>query len=534
MKKLFDCWRAALAESLTAQSVSPRLQKILVGLVLLAALVVRVVAMDAPMLDRTNWKEIDYLAVSSNYREHGYNFFRPEITWPAEPPRATAMELPVVPYLASLLYALFGFNVYSARLVTLLSFLVMSVYVFRLTKRELGPLVGLSAMTASLVMPLYHEFGHTLFSDPAMLAASVAALFYFAEWVDRGRRLDWVLAVVSFSLAVALKLEPLYLLLPLLWIACRKNGWKLKRYGGFIAFVACSMLLPLAWYAYAYFLARTSIDVFGVFGGQSTAGGHNKFQTVKMLSSSAWYRTMYERVAWDILGGRPGLLLCMAGMAAAAILRRGGLFFFYLLAVCVYFALVAEGQLDAPYRQLAIIPALSVFVGFGAVALMTLPSALRMTLEAKPLAARRRRAQLVLAASLVLLVVSAVRQRNVIFRDPTVPAEPVRWALAEVIRRNAAPGSLLVTAGEYSIHVGGNDLSPLIYYYSGLQGWTLERPGWTKERVEELVQKGATHFVATDMQREPDADPFLRELKSRYKILYEDQRGLILDLRQEK
>ena len=34
------------------------------------------------------------IEISKNYVKNDFNFFKPEITWPAEPPRVTAMELP--------------------------------------------------------------------------------------------------------------------------------------------------------------------------------------------------------------------------------------------------------------------------------------------------------------------------------------------------------------------------------------------------------------------------------------------------------
>jgi 4-amino-4-deoxy-L-arabinose transferase-like glycosyltransferase len=93
-------------------------------------------------------------------------------------------------------------------LITLLAFLLMSVYVYRLGKREFGPLIGLSAGLASAIMPLYHSFGRYLFSEPLMIAMSVVAIFHFAEWIDHGRRRDWILSWLGLTLAIALKLEP--------------------------------------------------------------------------------------------------------------------------------------------------------------------------------------------------------------------------------------------------------------------------------------------------------------------------------------
>jgi len=94
------------------------------------------------------------------------------------------------------------------------------------------------------------------------------------------------------------------------------------------------------------------------------------------------------------------------------------------------------------------------------------------------------------------------------------------------------PDSKLVTVGEYSIHKGGNDLSPVLYYYSGLQGWSLQKGDWHLERIQSLIQKGATLFAALNMLREPESDHFINEMKARYEVIYEnkDSQLLLLDL----
>ena len=257
---------------------------------MLSCIFVRLLAIQFPALDRTAWKEIDYIAVSENYWKHGFNFFLPEITWPAEPPRFTAMELPIVPFAASLLYPLFGLNAFSVRMATLIAFLLMSFYVFKLGRRELGPTVGLLAALASSIPPLFQIFGSILYSEPLMMAVEVITLFHFAEWIDFGRRRDWILSALSFSIAIALKITPLYLLLPLVWLVFRKHKFNVTAHAKFSLFVLAALVLPILWYAYAYHLANTSLDVFGVLGGIGPSRGHDKLQTLSMLSDANWYR----------------------------------------------------------------------------------------------------------------------------------------------------------------------------------------------------------------------------------------------------
>ena len=522
--------RSVLSDAL----LPPLVQRGLLGLILFAYLVVRLWTIRTPALDRTAWKEIDYIAISTNYWKHGFDFFRPEVTWPAEPPRVTEIELPVVPYTAALLYEVLGFNAYSVRLVTLLSFVLLQVYVFRLTKRELGPVIGLVAAFASSLMALYHPFGRFLLSEPLLIAMSTAFVFHFAQWVDYQRESDWVLAMLSLSLAISLKLTALYMLVPLFWIVFRRSGGRGRAYRGVILLVLSALILPLLWYSYAYHLENIGVHQYGIFRG------HNKMQTLTMLTDPNWYRTMFVRVAGQVLGGEVGLLLCTTGIVIALWLRKGELFFAYLAAIGAFFAIVAEGNLDAPYRQMTSIPSLSVFVALGATAVAA-AVVTGVTAVKKLRISRCPRALVFLVACTLLMLAHPVRRRHIVFSDPLQPMHQDRWEFAQEIARYVGGDAKLAVAGEYSVHVGGNDLSPVLFHYLGVQGWNVQPEDWSLAAMERLIQKGATHFVALPTYGEQESGPFLRdeagerfvkELKVRYRVLYETGNQLLLDLRQ--
>jgi 4-amino-4-deoxy-L-arabinose transferase-like glycosyltransferase len=439
------------------------------------------------------------------------------------------MEFPLVPYLAAILYRLFGFNVYTVRGITVFAFLLLSLYMYRLCRREIGPIVGLLAALSSTIMPLGTWYSNMLFSDPVMLACEVMALFYFAEWVDFRRRRDLVVSLSAFSLAVALKLTPLYLLLPFGWLLYRKNAPERQQCKTVLYGIAVALIAPALWYSYAYYLKVTSIDVFGIIGG------HNKFQPFTMLSDPAWYRTMTYRLGREVLGGEIGSILALLGFLSLWALRRRTVFYSYLAAVLVFFVLVAEGQIDAPYRQLDAIPVFSAFLALGTVLtvaglMATTQLVMRFRLSLKATTA------LLLAAASVLILTTAVQKNSQLSlkKDPSLPGDPPSWTWAGTIMEYAHSDSKLVTMGEYSMHVGGNDLSPLIYHYTGLQGWSLQKNGWSLQRIETLRRKGAALLAARHINRESGFGEFLAEVAQRYTVLYRDRDKVLIDLAQPR
>ncbi|CAB5115230.1 hypothetical protein D3OALGB2SA_2638 [Olavius algarvensis associated proteobacterium Delta 3] len=529
MKKLYREWLSVSTKYITDEPFSIKFQYSCLSIILLFTLAIRLVSIDIPALDRTMWKEIDYITISTNYLQNGFNFFQPEITWPAEPPRITAMELPLVPYMAAIFYALFGFNSLTVRLIPLLSFLLMAIYIFRLAKREMNSMVGLIAALAASVFPLYHQFGNILFSEPIVIAMSVMAIFHFAQWMDTGQKKDVVIAVFAFSMAVSLKLTPLYMLLPLTWLAYRKYGLNLKSYFKLLAPLTLSLLLPIVWYSYAYFLTFNSIDVFGIFQG------HDKMQTFTYLTRSFWYKKMFYRIAQGVLGGNLGFLLFVIGfMSGFACLKRTGLFYIYAMMIAIFFAIVAEGQIDAPYRQLTSIPFLAVFVSLGIIALFSVYQSMLQLVNSS--AAEQHsylsKKQLLLSFGIVLLIL-VFNYKAILHADPLEPSHKEEWRMAHEIKKIASDNAKIIALGAYTIHKGGNDLSPVLYYYTGLRGWTLQENEWQQETVERYIQKGASLLAAPlDRPREPGLKPFVQSLQKRYAVLYKntEKNQILLDL----
>jgi 4-amino-4-deoxy-L-arabinose transferase-like glycosyltransferase len=531
--KYITRWYQIFLEYTKPDTIPIKWQRIILFIILGIVLIIRLSTINIPALDRTTWKEIDYLMISKNYWLNGFNFLEPEVSWPAEPPRVTEMELPIVPFTAALLYDLFGFNVYSARAITLLAFLLLIIYIFKLTKRELGPILGISAAFAAGILPLYHHFGRYLFTEPLMIAMSVVTLYYVAEWVDYERRRDWILSIITLTLTIALKIEALYLLLPIIWLGYRKYKLHYATYKHLIGIILIAMILPVIWYSYAYYLESTGAHLFGIFMG------HNKSQTLTMLVNPEWYRTMFSRIIF-ILGGWIGVILVIPGFIIGLFEKRARLFVFYFLAIIAYFIIVAEGNIDAPYRQMTIIPSLSVFISLGALAIVVTIVLIIQRIRTQ-ITMKKWGSIFVLLFCLALITLIPARRYNEIrmWGDDEIIMHMDRWQAAQELLKFTDPQSKLITAGEYSVHVGGNDLSPVLYYYSGLQGWSLQSEDWDIKLVESLINKGATHFIAIRVYNNPDPDTllgdesgnqFIMTMKNNYKVISEHENFIIIDL----
>ncbi len=501
---------------------SSRVQNIILILILFLILMNRLYTIHTPIIERAGWKEIDYIAISKNYLANGFNFIKPTITWPAEAPRVTAMECPIVPYLASFLYYFFGFNAYTVRLITLLAFLSIILLEFKLVKKELGQIPALLAALISGLLPLHSFFSNILFSDPTMIAFSMLAIYYFSKWMDSGKTKHVVLATFGFTMAILLKLEPLYLSIIFLGLFFHKYKFDFLQYKKLIIFGLVSIILPIAWYSYAYYLTYHSIDVFGIYKG------HDKFQTFDMLSHTTWYLLMRDNLV-GLASGKLGIFLILIGFTSLIWIRKGLLFFLYLATILIYFMVVAEGNIDMPYRQFTIIPVFSCFMAIGAIALMY-----PLSLWAK----FPKKNQQISILSISAVIVLIIHFRHYDFKKDYYVnnAVPQEWPLSKIVKKYSNNKSKMVTLGAYSLNKGGNDVSPVIYYYTGIQGWTLQKNEWNADTVEKLKNKGADLLVGYNLYREPGMTDFVDTLEKIYPLLYENKKEgwVILSLKNSK
>ena len=520
-------WRETWSWATSPEVLPPRHQRLALAATLVVTLVTRLVLIRGPALDRTHWKEIDFQMVARGFQGNGFALWRPEVTWPADGVRFTAMELPVVPWLTGLGFSAFGEGPLVARAFPALCWVGVAAYVFLLARRELGPLVGLAASIASVLMVLWHPFGNYVFSEPLLLLASVAAVHHYAAWLDTDRRAHQVTAVAALSLGLALKPTVLFLGLPLLFLLARRHGaaggvWRCS-----IVMALLALLPPVLWYAWAWWLERNGIHHFSVFFG------HDKTQTMAMLTDPLWWRTMSYHVGELLLGGHAGRALALVGLAVLVVARRGGLFLWWSVALAVYVVRFAEGNLDAPYYQLHAVPVLAVFVGAATVAI---------AVSALGVLRTRKLPLLLICAALVLAAFSVGRLPGAVARglDLETPVHPARWRLAQTVRRVTPPDALLVTAGEYSVHAGGNDLSPVLFHYSQRRGWILVPGELDPAHVAALVARGATHLAVLPsfsdrpgqpLLRDDAGQAFVREMSKRYRTVHAEGEQRLFDLR---
>jgi len=317
-----------------------------VWLIILLALAVRLVAINAPYTS-THWiKQLQIAPIAKNFYEDGYNILWPETDYSADRPGYIEIEFQLVTFLTALLYPIFGIHEWVGRAVTISFSIGSLILIYALLRRYLGDRPATFGLLFIAFTPSNWYYSRVLMSEPLMLFFSIGVVYFFSLWlgVPRSapqptrRALYFGLAVLCGALAFLIKLPTLVLAIPLLFI----------------------VLPAVAYYHYAHVNIGAHYFTVGVgFGGGMWA-------SLEHFLHPGNYSLMMQRLLKDHLTA-VGFVLLPVGLLAYD--DRGrfrwNLFHIWLGAIFLYFIVVSGGNLRQTYYQLPLLLPASGLIGLG-------------------------------------------------------------------------------------------------------------------------------------------------------------------------
>lgn len=226
--------------------------------IVVAGLAIRLPGLDAPLLEGAAGKQTHTAMVARNlYRGRG-TWQRPMVD-DVGPPGYFVKELPLLPALAALVYGLTGGpHDPIGRLIGIAAWLLATPAVVALVARDRGSREGLLAGAWFVLAPLGIAYSRSFMSDPAMIAASLAALAAAFRWRARPTALRAATAGAWLALALLLKPHAAFWLAPALAVAAlgRDAATASERPGaGSLAGLGLCLTIATgiagAWYAHA-------------------------------------------------------------------------------------------------------------------------------------------------------------------------------------------------------------------------------------------------------------------------------------------
>ena len=425
-------------------------------------LLLRLIHITQPFIDWWSWRQADVAMIAENFYLHGFNLFYPQINWAGTAPGYVGTEFPLVPFLASLLYLVFGVQDWIGRSLSVLFFAMSVPCLYLLVRRVFNQRSAIFAVVIYTLVPLSIFASRSFMPDAASLSFSLAALYFFIEWLERERGLRLFVAVsATTSLAILVKMPAIIMGLPMLYLVWKKYGMQFIFRRAVWALAVLSLIFPLAWYSHAY-LISLSFAPYHFFG----EGG------VKIVGVSS-YLAILRKTATSSLTPIVFALM-LPGIILPSQTKYGRMFHSWLIAIILFVLIAGEGNRHEWYR-LPLVPVAAAFAG-----------------SACDVAWRRMAARIgsPLAPLLACIIfMAALAYFSYIYTKPFYePISLTAWHAGIEINRIAPREALVIIP---------DDGSPTAIYYSRRKGWNIYEPQKSQEAIAwiEALRKGGAGYL---------------------------------------
>ncbi|MEW6608942.1 MAG: glycosyltransferase family 39 protein [bacterium] len=331
--------------------------KVCLMVIILLGILLRVINITNPLLDRAGWRQTDTAAIARNFYYNNFNIFYPQIDWGGNSSGYVETEFQLFPFIAALLYKITGVQEWIGRLLAIF-FSVGSMWlIYRLSKKYLGIKTALFSTIFFAICPLNIYYSRTFMPESTMSFFSIAFIYYFSQWLDNEKWANFLLTGLCGILALLIKIPTLYLGLPILYLAYIKYNkslfikWKLWLLAGII-------LLPtILWYYHAHQIFKEYSLTFGIWDI-----GQDKWGNIQIWTDKKFYITLFHRFKGEVLTPI-GLCLFLFGIILKVRQKEEFLFHFWLIGIIIYFFVVAAGNMEHNYYQLPLVSVASIFIG---------------------------------------------------------------------------------------------------------------------------------------------------------------------------
>lgn len=323
-----------------------------------------------PLADWHSWRQADTAAVSRNFAKEGFDILRPRFDDLSNVSSGFEnyegfrfVEFPIYNLIHAISFKTFpviSLEVWG-RLISIFLSLGSLIFLYLIVKKYLGAKIALLASFFFAILPFNIYYSRVILPEPMMIFASLGMVYFFSQWIERSKSLDYCLMIFFAILSFLIKPFTLVLLLPIAYLGWKK--WQFNKSKWFSLLLSFFVsLLPFLWWRWwiSFFPEGTPrFDWLFNMGG------------IRFKGAFFWW-IFAERIGKLILGYW-GLILLGLGIIIKPNKKEGWFFYSWLAAILAYLIIIAGGNVQHDYYQALAIPIICIFLAKGSYFLLTAP-----------------------------------------------------------------------------------------------------------------------------------------------------------------
>jgi len=469
--------------------------------IVIAGFILRLYKFNAPIADWHAWRQVDTSAVSRFFVKDGFDVFHPRYYDLSNVPSGVHenpegyrfVEFPFYNLAQALPYKIIGILTIEewGRIVTILSSLFSSVFLYLIVKKHLNSRAGLFAAFFFTFIPFNIYFGRTILPDQTTVTAFLGAIYFFDRWLKKGKFLIFnfqFLITLAFTMA-SLLLKPfaIFFLLPMFYLVYEKYGFSFLKNKKLWVFAILSILPFIFW----------RLWMLQYPGGIPQSGWLLNGNNIRF--KGAFFHWIFaERISKLILGYW-GLPLLLMGVLLKLPKKNYLFFLYFLISSLLYLVVIATGNVQHDYYQILIMPSIAIYLALGTHFLWDNKSNIYLPLSRG----------IFFLCVLFMLSFGWFNIRAFYNIDHY-----------ELIRAGKIIDNLIPKEAKVIVPMSGGDTTAL--YFMDRQGWSsFEKP------LPQLIKMGADYMVLINPQKQ-DYD-----FQKTYKLTYSSSDFLLFNLRKK-
>ncbi len=202
------------------------------------------------------WRQPDTESIARNFIEKKFNIFYPQFNYDGAAPNYVQLELQITTFIIAILYKIFGYSNFIARLVPTLFFMGSVYYIYLIVKKLYSLKQALITIVIYGILPINLYYSRAIMPESALLFFFTGAFYYFISWLEKENFWILLLSGIFTALAISQKIPAVFIGLAMIAMCFTKYKFKFLYRKDLWLFLIISIVPNIIYFLWAATIAE--------------------------------------------------------------------------------------------------------------------------------------------------------------------------------------------------------------------------------------------------------------------------------------
>ncbi|WP_058485116.1 ArnT family glycosyltransferase [Defluviitalea phaphyphila] len=232
-------------------------EKIIITIIFIFILGLRIPYINnSPYETGERWRQSDTESIARNFVEYKFNIFYPQLNYDGPMPNYVQLEFQITTYIIAILYKIFGYKYWIARLVPISFFMGSCFFLYLISKTYYSIEKTMITLIFYGIFPINIFFSRAIMPESGALFFYLGAFYYFIKWTNTSKIKYLYISSIFTALAISQKIPIIFVGIPMIVIALKKYKTDIFKIKEIYYFGIISLGFPLLYFTWAKNIAE--------------------------------------------------------------------------------------------------------------------------------------------------------------------------------------------------------------------------------------------------------------------------------------